>query len=81
MIAIAIVVDHCANCPFCAAPTEADAPDEPWLCDALGAADGNTEPRELPEQQPIPGQWADPPGWCPLRDADRLVTLRRRAGS
>ncbi len=71
---IAIVVAHCASCPFVAA-TEDRA--ESWLCDAAGSVDGEIEPRELPEQRHLPGGWPDPPDWCPLREADHLVTLRR----
>lgn len=67
---IAIVVTDCASCPFAIADAE------PWYCDVLGfEVDG--EPRKLPQQhrggEPLP-----PPEWCPLREADRLVTLRSK---
>lgn len=60
---IAIIVTHCADCPF------AISSDLPWYCDAhrFKANDG---PRQLPTAYPLP------PEWCPLREADRLVTLK-----
>lgn len=66
---IAIVVENCAGC--CFAMTETDT--EPWLCDAL---QDEEEPREIPRQHVIDDRWPDPPDWCPLRENDRLVTLR-----
>jgi hypothetical protein len=72
---IAIIVEDCASCPF---TITSDDSAEPWLCDALGfETDGN--PRKLPEQRHLPGGWPPPPDWCPLREADRLVTLRPRS--
>jgi hypothetical protein len=67
---IAIVVNNCAGCPFVVA-TESQT--EPWLCDAL---QWEGYPREIPEQRVAGNRWPDPPDWCPLREADRLVTLR-----
>jgi hypothetical protein len=64
-----ILVTNCACCPFVQASEERS---EPWYCDALQTQDGF---RELPEQR-IPGPHLPPPTWCPLRTADRLVTLR-----
>lgn len=64
-----IIVKNCAGCPFVVDDVDA----EPWLCDALQSAG---EPRELPEQRVAGDRWPDPPAWCPLREADRLVTLR-----
>lgn len=71
---IAIVVEYCAMCPFVI--SDADAPSEPWLCDAHGF-DIDGDPRKLPEQRFHPEGWPTPPEWCPLREADRLVTIRR----
>ena len=61
---IAIIVTDCASCPFVIAD------DGPWLCDAMGF-DTEVGPRELPGTA-----YAPPPEWCPLREADRVVTLR-----
>lgn len=68
-----ITVAYCAMCPFVSATEDHD---EEWLCDAEGAVDGESEPRSLPEQRFQPDGWPDPPDWCPLRQGDRLVTLR-----
>jgi hypothetical protein len=70
-----IEVNYCANCPFVSSTENRD---EPWLCDAIGAQDGHSDPRELPEQRIHPEPWPEPPDWCPLRHGDRLVTLRVR---
>lgn len=69
---IAIVVEHCASCPFCLDRDDGS----PWLCDAH--QDAAPVPREIPEQR-TGKTWPPPPDWCPLREADRLVTLRRTA--
>lgn len=67
---IDIPVENCASCPFVQASEDRS---EPWYCDALQTQE---DFRELPEQR-VPGpRWPDPPDWCPLRTADRLVTLR-----
>lgn len=66
---IAIVVTDCASCPFVIAD------ESPWLCDALGF-DTEANPRQLPDQLTGDVPWPPPPDWCPLREADRLVTLR-----
>jgi hypothetical protein len=68
---IAIIVSYCASCPFVIAD------EQPWFCDALGF-DSEANPRKLPlSPQTIGGvPWPPPPDWCPLREADRLVTLR-----
>jgi hypothetical protein len=66
---IAIIVSHCGECCF------VDDTAKPWLCDAEGFVD-TSAPRPLPgiiAGTPLP----PPPDWCPLREADRLVTLRR----
>lgn len=66
---IAIVVDHCAVCPF---STSNDS-GEQWMCTAP-SFDEDGPARRLPDPSvPIP----DPPDWCPLREDDRVVTLRR----
>lgn len=78
--AIAIVVTYCAMCPFVSGTEDRG---EPWTCDALGASDGQSDPRELPEQRVHPLPYPAPPEWCPLREADRLVTIsaiKRKAG-
>lgn len=62
---IAIIVDNCTSCPF------AIADEPPWLCDAQGF-EAEIGPRALPERS----GYSEPPEWCPLREADRLVTLR-----
>lgn len=63
----AIVVDNCCECPF--ARDGEGRPQDPWLCTV-------DEPRELTVQAEPGGPWLPPPTWCPLREADRLVTLR-----
>lgn len=68
---IAIIVSHCTECPFVINSLDS----EPWLCDASGFEERHA-PRQLPEQRI--GDVPDPPEWCPLRKADRLVTLRLR---
>lgn len=68
---IAIIVSCCATCPFVMDGIDK----EPWLCDAHGF-EHDGPPRQLPEQRVTAGQWPPPPDWCPLREADRLVTLR-----
>lgn len=65
---IAIIVTNCASCPF--AMDDAT----PWLCDAL---QDYGDPQELPPPAPAGTPQPEPPDWCPLREADRLVTLRR----
>ena len=62
---IAIVVTSCRTCVF----IEPDALYESWNC---GAIDGCTRSRHLGEDAP-----ESVPDWCPLRDADHLVTLRK----
>lgn len=69
---ITVVVVCCSGCPFVVASDDREAP---WLCDAEGAVDGESDPRELPEQRVLP-TGPPPPEWCPLRTTDRLVTLR-----
>lgn len=73
---IAIIVTECASCPFVMAPDDPSNPDEPWRCDAHGF-DIDGDPRTLPEQR-WHATWPPPPEWCPLREADRLVTLRKK---
>lgn len=68
---IAIIVTDCASCPF----VISDEP--PWLCDAQGF-DTEANPRELPDQRVGGVPWPPPPEWCPLREADRVVTLRSK---
>lgn len=63
---IAIIVTDCASCPFVIADGS------PWYCDAQGF-ETETGPRQLPRTA-----YAPPPDWCPLREADRLVTLRSK---
>lgn len=66
---IAIVVTCCADCPFASEDRAgAGGRKEPWLCDALGATDGETDPREIPS--------TSTPEWCPLRRDDRVIKLR-----
>lgn len=64
---IAIIVADCSSCPFVLADGA------PWMCDALGF-DAEDGPRELPKGS----VYHSPPAWCPLREADRLVTLRSK---
>lgn len=64
---IVIIVTDCASCPF----VIADQP--PWHCNARGF-DVEANPRELPKL----GGFDAPPDWCPLREADRVVTLRTK---
>lgn len=67
MSAVTVPVDGCQDCPF------ADAEHTPWMCTATSS------PRDLGPRQSTPGgPWLPPPTWCPLRVADRLVTLRVR---
>lgn len=69
---IAIIVTDCASCPFVIDTIDGD----PWLCDVAGFhTDGN--PRQLPDQRTGHRDPPPPPDWCPLRENDRLVTLRR----
>ena len=68
---IAIIVTDCASCPFVVADQS------PWYCDAQGFGTW-ANPRELPDQRVGGTPWPPPPEWCPLREADRLVTLRAK---
>lgn len=67
---IAVVVTCCSGCPF---SDDHGEEGEPWLCDAIGATDGETEPRVIPSTDE---RWTGTPEWCPLREDDRIVTLR-----
>lgn len=64
---ICVPIEHCADCPFA---RDSEVRDEPWLCTV------EEEPREIVVQAERGGPWLPPPAWCPLREADRLVTLR-----
>ena len=58
---IAIIVSTCRDCPFVIVDQL------PWLCSEPSLGDGWTTPIETSVRPPV---------WCPLREADRLVTLR-----
>ncbi len=60
---IAIIITGCRECPFVIAD------EQPWYCDAEQADPARCIGHVNP---PDP----EPPAWCPLRTADRLVTLR-----
>lgn len=60
---IAHVVTSCAECPY------AERHDHPWICTA-GRWHQVILGTPARDPQPVP------PEWCPLREADRLVTLR-----
>lgn len=66
---IAVIVTDCASCPFVIADGQ------PWFCDALGF-DSDDSPRQIPDRNRSASVDRPPPDWCPLREADRIVTLR-----
>jgi hypothetical protein len=61
-------VTACGECPF----VFADPEDNTWRCTAV--EDGPMP--EINDRMGIGGIWPPPPAWCPLREGDRLVTLR-----
>ena len=64
-----VAVSVCAECPFGWDGTEYD---DGWRCEAKDLGDGF-------KAIPLTGgnAWrTQPPRWCPLRKADRLVKLR-----
>lgn len=63
---IAVPVSSCRDCPFAfTAQRPGEAP-EPWICVVRPV-------RTIG----VPGPTVQmPPDWCPLLEADRLVTLR-----
>lgn len=65
-VTVTVTVTDCAKCPF------VNGESQPWYCDA--------EPRDKDDLPRLIGHmhypWPQPPEWCPLREADRLVTLR-----
>lgn len=63
-----MVVSKCAECPFAWDGTDMG---DRWRCTAV---DFNTHYKALPQGNPWRNQ---PPNWCPLEKASRLVVLRR----
>lgn len=69
--AVSIAVKVCGECPFAWDGAE----DDGWRCEAVDLGDQLREIRASDTGRR--GIWkARPPSWCPLRKADRLVTLR-----
>lgn len=58
-------VTCCAECPFVSGESQ------PWVC----FADESDAGRVIGE---VRSPWPPVPDWCPLWEADRLVTLRVR---
>lgn len=65
-----IEVDNCAGCPFAWDGTDMD---DEWRCTAADLGDQFKQIRNIGRQFE---HRVAPPGWCPLRRADHLVTLR-----
>ncbi len=72
---IALTVPGCSTCPFAHAGEEASIDDEPWSCTARGVRGRFRSLRRNDVWGPR-GRVLPPPDWCPLRERDRLVTLR-----
>lgn len=64
--AVTVPVATCAECPF------VYGDEQPWLCaePTVGYAARTIGFMAAP--------FPPPPAWCPLREADRLVTLRAK---
>jgi hypothetical protein len=70
MTPVSVPVKHCAECPFAWDGTDLD---DGWRCTAVDLGDRFRAIRSVRGGR---SAWIPPPGWCPLRKADRLVTLR-----
>lgn len=74
---IAIIVERCRECPFVSAGDDDDT-GIVSMCTAPSFDPAEERARVLPDQHLRDGETQPPPpDWCPLREADRLVTLRR----